>query len=137
MEIITILTGMIPENNLQGETCCLHLEIIFYRGLIESFITWHNSSHRSSIFANPVEYQRTRTEHKVVAMTADNASKRDVAAKKLQILKRGCFAHVFNPTTQRIYTISTVSTWTPKISLTNSVSDQMSPLLSLMSYDIE
>ena len=64
-------------------------------------------------------------EHKVVAMTVDKASDMDVAAKKLQILKRGCFTHIFNPAAQKIYTITTVPRWAPKISVTNSVSNQM------------
>ena len=34
--------------------------------------------------------------HKVVVMTVDNASNMDVAAKKLDILKLGCFAHTLN-----------------------------------------
>lgn len=42
MEVITILACIIPVNNFQGETCCLHLKTVFteeYGGLIESFIT--------------------------------------------------------------------------------------------------
>ena len=42
------------------------------------------------------------TDHKVVAMTVDDASDMDVAAKKLQILKTGCFTHIFNPAAQKI-----------------------------------
>ena len=41
-------------------------------------------------------------EHKVVAMTVDDASDMDVAAKKLQILKCGRFTHIFNPAAQKI-----------------------------------
>ncbi len=41
-------------------------------------------------------------EHKAVAMSADDASNMDVAAKKLQIPKRGCFARIFNPAAQKI-----------------------------------
>lgn len=36
-------------------------------------------------------------EDKVVAVTVDNASNMDAAAKKLQIQNGGCFAHIFNP----------------------------------------
>lgn len=38
---------LIPVNNLQSETCYLHLETIYteYRGLMESFVTWCNDNH--------------------------------------------------------------------------------------------
>ena len=49
------------------------------------------------------------SEHKVVAMTADEASDMDAAAKKLHILKHGCLANIFNPAAQKIYTVITVS----------------------------
>ncbi len=54
-------------------------------------------------------------EHKVVAMSVYNKSNKDVAAKRLQILKRGCFTHThththtFNLAAQKIYTVTTVS----------------------------
>ncbi|MDF4425378.1 hypothetical protein P3447_27645, partial [Vibrio parahaemolyticus] len=44
-----------------------------------------------------------------VAMTADNTSNMDVAAKKPQTLNCGCFTHIFNLAAQKICTISTVS----------------------------
>lgn len=37
-----------------------------------------------------------------------NAINMDGAAKKLPIPKSGCFTHMFNPATQKIYIISTV-----------------------------
>lgn len=36
------------------------------------------------------------------APSCDNAPNIDVAAKKLHFLKRGSFAHIFNPTAQKI-----------------------------------
>ncbi len=42
---------------------------------------------------------------KAVAMTGDNASNIDAAAKKRQIL--GCFTHIFNTAAQKSYTITT------------------------------
>ncbi len=71
-------------------------------------------------------------EHKVVAVTVDNTSNMNAAAKTLQILKHGCFIHILNPAAQKISTITTVSRWTPESSVTSSVSDQIwsqSPLL--------
>ena len=64
-------------------------------------------------------------EDKVVAMTVNDASDMDVAVKKLQILKGGYFTHIFNLAAQKIYTVTTVSRWAPKVSVTNSVSDQI------------
>lgn len=55
----------------------------------------------------------------------------DVSAPKLQILNR---THISNPTAhsaQIIYTITAVSRWRPKISATNSVSDQMSNMVTI------
>ncbi len=40
---------------------------------------------------------------KIVAVTVDNAGNMDVAIKKLQILKIGCFAHTLNLAAQKIY----------------------------------
>ncbi len=39
---------------------------------------------------------------KIVAVTVDNAGNMDVAIKKLQILKIGCFAHTLNLAAQKI-----------------------------------
>lgn len=47
------------------------------------------------------------------------------AAKNLQILKRGCLTHISYQAAQKIYTIIKVSRAALKISVTNSVSDQM------------
>lgn len=55
----------------------------------------------------------------------------DVSAPKLQILNR---THISNPTAHSariIYTITAVSRWRPKISATNSVSDQMSNMVTI------
>lgn len=55
----------------------------------------------------------------------------DVSAPKLQILNR---THISNPTAHSariIYTITAVSRWRPKISGTNSVSDQMSNMVTM------
>lgn len=61
-------------------------------------------------------------EHKLVAMTADNVSNMDVAARNQQILKCGCVVHLFNLAAQKICTIATVSRSAPKISVTSLVS---------------
>ncbi|KAK0135320.1 Zinc finger BED domain-containing protein 1 [Merluccius polli] len=53
--------------------------------------------------------------HKVVVMTVDNASNMDVAAKKLDILKLGCFAHTLNLAAQNVYSIATVTRWAAKL----------------------
>ena len=65
------------------------------------------------------------SEQKVVAMTADGASDMDVAAKKQHILKHGWLTNIFHPAAQKIYTITSVSRWAPKISVGNSVSHQV------------
>ena len=41
-------------------------------------------------------------DYKVVAMTTDDASDVNVAAKKPQILKCGTFTHIFKPEAQKI-----------------------------------
>ena len=53
--------------------------------------------------------------HKVVVMTVDNASNMDVAAKRLNILKLGCFAHTLNLAAQKVYSIATVTRWAAKL----------------------
>ena len=53
--------------------------------------------------------------HKVVVMTVDNASNMDVAAKRLNILKFGCFAHTLNLAAQKVYSIATVTRWAAKL----------------------
>ncbi len=45
---------------------------------------------------------------KIVAVTVDNAGNMDVAIKKLQILKIGCFAHTLNLAAQKIYKIAPI-----------------------------
>lgn len=52
-------------------------------------------------------------------MTIVSASNMDLAAKQLQILKHGCFTHIFNLAEQKIDVIITVSRMAPKISVTN------------------
>lgn len=52
---------------------------------------------------------------KVVVMTVDNASNMDVAAKKLDILKLGCFAHTLNLAAQKVYSIATMTRWAAKL----------------------
>lgn len=52
---------------------------------------------------------------KVAAITIDNASNMDVAVKKLNIIKIGCFAHTLNLGAQSLYTITSVSKWTANI----------------------
>ena len=52
---------------------------------------------------------------KVVAATVDNAANMNVAAKKLQLLKFGCFAHTLNVAAQKIYSILSVSNWAARI----------------------
>lgn len=45
---------------------------------------------------------------KIVAVTVDNAGNMDIAIKKLQILKIGCFAHTLNLAAQKIYKIASI-----------------------------
>ena len=52
---------------------------------------------------------------KVVAVTADNAANMDVAIKRLQFVKIGCFAHSLNLAAQSLYSSSLVAQWTAKI----------------------
>lgn len=52
---------------------------------------------------------------KVTAITMDNASNMDVAVKKLNIIKIGCFAHTLNLGAQSLSTITYVSKWTANI----------------------
>ena len=70
-------------------------------------------------------------EHKVVAMTVHNPVNIDVEANKLQILKCRCFTQIFKLTAQRSYTIITVSRCAPKITVTNSRSNQMSNIVKI------
>lgn len=48
---------------------------------------------------------------KIVAVTVDNASNINIAIKKLQILKIGCFAHTLNLAVQKIYKIASIDKW--------------------------
>lgn len=48
---------------------------------------------------------------KVVAATVDNAANMNVAMKKLQFVKIGCFAHTLNFAAQKIHQCSTVANW--------------------------
>jgi hypothetical protein len=52
---------------------------------------------------------------KVVAVTVDNAANMDVAIKRLQFVKLGCFAHSLNLAAQSLYSSSSVAQWTAKI----------------------
>ncbi|KAI2666748.1 E3 SUMO-protein ligase ZBED1 [Labeo rohita] len=52
---------------------------------------------------------------KIVAVTVDNAGNMDVAIKKLQILKIGCFAHTLNLAAQKIYKIACIDKWAARI----------------------
>ncbi|XP_039520167.1 E3 SUMO-protein ligase ZBED1-like [Pimephales promelas] len=52
---------------------------------------------------------------KIVAVTVDNAGNMDVAIKKLQILKIGCFAHTLNLAAQKIYKIASIDKWAARI----------------------
>jgi hypothetical protein len=45
---------------------------------------------------------------KVVAVTVDNAANMDVAIKRLQFVKLGCFAHSLNLAAQSLYSSSSV-----------------------------
>lgn len=51
---------------------------------------------------------------KVVAVTVDNASNMDVAIKRLQFVKLGCFAHTLNLGAQSLYSLPAVAQWTAK-----------------------
>lgn len=64
----------------------------------------------------------------------------NVAAMMWQIVKRGWFTHNFNQAALKIYTVSTVSRWAPKISVPKSVSNQLgnaSALHLLLGYYVE
>ncbi|XP_039883193.1 E3 SUMO-protein ligase ZBED1-like isoform X1 [Simochromis diagramma] len=52
---------------------------------------------------------------KIIAATVDNACNMDVALKKLDFLKVGCFAHTLNLAAQKVYDIPAVSSWCAKI----------------------
>lgn len=52
---------------------------------------------------------------KVVAVTVDNAANMDVAMKKMQVLKMGCFAHTLNVAAQKLYRLQTVANWSGRI----------------------
>ncbi|CAM4301869.1 unnamed protein product [Leuciscus chuanchicus] len=45
---------------------------------------------------------------KIVAVTVDNAGNMDIAIKKLQILKIGCFVHTLNLAARKIYKIASI-----------------------------
>ncbi len=84
MEVITILTCLIPLNHFQWETCHLHLETIFTeecRGLIESFITWCNDSHLKLNISKTnelvVDYQRNRRPPVLVVIQGEEVKRVD------------------------------------------------------------
>lgn len=52
---------------------------------------------------------------KVVAITVDNAANMDVAVKRMQIMKMGCFAHTLNVAAQKLYNVKTVASWSGRI----------------------
>lgn len=113
-------------NDFQRETCCLHFETIFtkeYRGLIE--------------FGHMVQKQSPKVQHQQNhnELVVDyNSLNMDAAAKMQQISKMWMLhtTHMFNLGTKEIYTISTLSRETPKISVGNSVSDQISNTPSVL-----
>lgn len=53
--------------------------------------------------------------NKVVAVTVDNAANMDVAIRKMNVQKIGCFAHTLNLSAQKIYTIPGVMKWASRI----------------------
>lgn len=52
---------------------------------------------------------------KILAVTVDNAANMDVAIKRLQFIKLGCFAHTLNLAAQSVYSLASVAKWTAKI----------------------
>ncbi|XP_034051117.1 zinc finger BED domain-containing protein 1-like [Thalassophryne amazonica] len=52
---------------------------------------------------------------KVVAATVDNAGNMDVALKRLNVQKIGCFAHTLNLAAQKIQKCQTVSNWVARV----------------------
>lgn len=52
---------------------------------------------------------------KVAALTVDNAANMGVAARRLKMLKIGCFAHSLNLAAQKVYTQPAVSNWAARI----------------------
>nr|XP_055074907.1 E3 SUMO-protein ligase ZBED1-like isoform X2 [Misgurnus anguillicaudatus] len=52
---------------------------------------------------------------KVVAATVDNAANMDVAIKRLEFVKLGCFAHTLNLAAQSLYSLTAVTQWTAKL----------------------
>ena len=76
---------------------------------------------------------------KVVALTVDNAANVHVAARSLQVVKIGCFAHSLNLNDQKVYTeptkwaarIRAVVVWLRKASLARPVMREKQRLLSM------
>ncbi|KAL1281627.1 hypothetical protein QQF64_000430, partial [Cirrhinus molitorella] len=52
---------------------------------------------------------------KLVAVTVDNAANMDVAVKRMQIMKVGCFAHTLNVAAQKLYNVKVVANWSARI----------------------
>ncbi|XP_034073833.1 zinc finger BED domain-containing protein 1-like [Gymnodraco acuticeps] len=53
--------------------------------------------------------------NKIAAVTVDNAANMDVAIKRLNFIKLGCFAHTLNLGAQSVYSLASVTKWTAKI----------------------
>ena len=52
---------------------------------------------------------------RIAAVTVDNASNMDVAVKRMNVLKLGCFAHTLNLGGQKAIGLTSVSNWLAKI----------------------
>lgn len=112
---------LIPVNNLQSETCYLHLETIHteYRGL--SFITWCNDNHWRSTSTKSMSLCWTTAVYLLVCTftkTKPNSLFLVFTTQSLKlilhIVKHGSFRH----TCSSVYSFQVGS-------VTNSVSDQM------------
>ncbi len=74
------LTCMIPVNNFQWETCCLHLETVFTEDW-ESFVIWCNDNHlklninKTNELA--VDYQRNRRPPVLFVIQGDKVKRAD------------------------------------------------------------
>ncbi|CAM4425074.1 unnamed protein product [Leuciscus chuanchicus] len=71
--------------------------------------------HYLTVTVHYVKEGSMKENHKVVAITVDNAANMDVAVKKMNIIKIGCFAHTLNIAAQKLYNVPSVSRWAGRI----------------------
>lgn len=59
--------------------------------------------------------QEFEVKEKVVAITVDNAANMDVAIRKMNVIKIGCFAHTLNIAAQKLYNVPAIARWAGRI----------------------